>query len=66
VVPQLLKAEIEVSIIADKDDRDVPFRHSEVLKGQNPSIDSFFTQGYGHNKLLGNQEMIDFVLAKLI
>jgi esterase/lipase len=66
VVPQLLKAEIEVSIIADKDDRDVPFRHSEVLKSQNPSIDSFFTQGYGHNKLLGNQEMIDFVLAKLI
>lgn len=65
VIPQLLLKEKRVVTIADKNDMDVPFRHSQLIVDENPEVKHFFTEGLGHNKILGDQEMIRFVINQL-
>lgn len=65
VVPQLIKKGKRFSIVADKNDMDVPFHHSLKLKEKAPEVNEFFTEGFGHNKVLGNKDVINFIIEKL-
>lgn len=65
VVPQLLEKGKRFSIIADENDMDVPFRHSLELVKKVPEVSSFYTKGFGHNKILGNKDVIDFIIKEI-
>ena len=54
--------EIPVLIIHDKDDRDAPYHHAEILKEKLPKAELFVTQGLGHNRILRNNEVIKKVI----
>jgi pimeloyl-ACP methyl ester carboxylesterase len=54
---------IPVLIIHDKDDRDAPFHHGEVLAEALPNGEFFITTGLGHNRILRDKAVIDKVLS---
>ena len=54
--------EIPVLIIHDKDDRDAPYHHAEILKEKLPKAELFVTKGLGHNRILRDNEVIKKVI----
>ncbi len=57
-----LQNPLDLLVVHDKNDKEVPFQHAEALVNQYPSTAFFPTEQLGHTRILKNQEVIDRVL----
>ncbi len=48
-----------VLAIHDRDDKDAVFEHLEFMKNTAPHVETFVTEGLGHNRILRNEEVIE-------
>lgn len=66
VIASELPEKIPTLLIHDKEDQVVNVKHHIALKKKLPHADHFFTSGYGHARILSNQEVIDNCLAFIL
>ena len=50
-------------LVHDKNDRDVPIAHAELIKELYPQAQTIFTEGLGHTRILRNDGVINRILA---
>lgn len=50
-------------LVHDKNDRDVPFYHAELMLERYPSAITIFTSGQGHTRILRNEEVINNIIG---
>lgn len=58
-----LPLDVDVLVIHDEDDRDVLMLHPEVFKKLRPQIQTLYTKGLGHNRILKDDAVIGQCVA---
>lgn len=65
LMPQIIEKGLDVHVFGDKDDKEVPFYHTERLINVIGSEKATITCGLGHNKILGDRDVIDKIIHQI-
>ena len=65
LMPQIIEKGIDVHIYGDRDDQEVPFYHTQRLVKIIGKDKATITSGLGHNKILGDTEVIKKIISEI-
>jgi predicted alpha/beta hydrolase family esterase len=53
---------INLMMVSDTDDREVPVNHAHAMKKEYPAVQLHITSGLGHNRILKDNGVINYIL----